>query len=105
MREYEDILLKSFDFICKQSATFLTDLAAFTNYPDLVYDLFGMCLRYLRYSKHILFRSQNLEILLTLWMRGIGLEHKEAVSTHSSFFIELVKSLKRDLSKVSDLQN
>jgi hypothetical protein len=38
-------------------------------------------------------------------MRGIGLEHKEAVGTHSNFFIELVHTIQKDLSLINDINN
>jgi hypothetical protein len=49
--------LETFDFITKQTNTFLTELKDFVDAPDLVYDFFGMGLRFLRYNKDIMFRS------------------------------------------------
>jgi hypothetical protein len=66
-------------------------------FPDLAFDFFGMCTRYLRMAKKILFSSSELETLLDLWKRGIGVEHKEAAKTHSGFFQELIITLSKDV--------
>jgi hypothetical protein len=61
----------------------LTELNDFVNAPDLVYDFFGMGLRFIRYNKDILFRSTQIETLLAIWLKGIGIEHKDASETHT----------------------
>lgn len=65
------------------------------NHPDLVYDFFGLCMRYLDLMNEVLYSLNNLEVLISLWMRGIGLEHKEAMKTHSEFIIRLLKNLNK----------
>jgi transportin-3 len=92
-RESEHIFQEALQFMTQQTSTFLPTLASMENHPDLVYDFFGLCIRFLEEMEDVLYRSNSLEALLRLWMRGIGIEHREAVKTHSEFINRLIKSL------------
>lgn len=54
-REYESILLDTFDLVCEKTNEYLYEFKCFKLYPDLVFDFFGMCTRYLRFGKQLLF--------------------------------------------------
>lgn len=89
--------------ITNQTSAFLQDLQNYQEFPDLVFDFFGMMSRYLKHCKLLFFKNQHLETLLTLWTRGIGLDKKEPVKTHSGFFISLISTLKEDVQKIQNL--
>jgi len=50
-----------------------------------------------RFAKNIIFKSSKLELLVSLWQRGIGIEFKRAAKTHSSFIEDLIGQLKKDV--------
>jgi len=64
-----------------------------------------MCLRYLKLNKEILFRSTHLESFIAIWVSGIGIEHKDAIETHTEFIIVLLQTLKKDISTINDINN
>jgi hypothetical protein len=64
-----------------------------------------MATRYLKLRKDILFQSTHLETLIEVWIHGIGIQHKEALITHTEFIIQLMSTLQKDVSKLQDLLN
>lgn len=81
--EYQNIFQEAFNHIIDQTSKLLTSLDAFYNYSDISFDFFGMSMRYLRLTKHTFFSSSSIEKLLNMWVMGIGIEHRDAVETHS----------------------
>jgi hypothetical protein len=45
-------------------------------------------------------RSTKIETLLSIWIKGIGLDHRDALETHSKFFEEIVYVIREDLNKI-----
>ena len=71
--------------------------------PDIAFDFFGMCMRFLRLSqetKSLFFSSSHLDQVLKVWICGIGLEHRDAIKTHTEFMIALINILKKELKEV-----
>jgi hypothetical protein len=97
--------LEAFNLICEKTAQIFQSLDDYVKEPDVASDFFGMCIRYIKLNKDLLFRSQHLEALIKLWINGIGIEHQEAVDTHVEFFVTLVDTMKKDIMKVQDLNN
>ncbi|CDW74356.1 arm repeat-containing protein [Stylonychia lemnae] len=104
-RDYEQIFLESFNMITQRTSQLLINLTQFEQYPDIAFDYFGMCLRYLKLNKQIIFRSTHLDSLISIWISGIGIEHKDAIETHTEFIIVLLQTLHKDLTQVADLNN
>lgn len=42
---------------------------------------------------------------MKLWLRGIGIEHRDASATHSDFFINLIATLRKDTSQITNLND
>lgn len=109
-REYTHIFQDAFNHICATTATdVLSAPQAFLEHPDISSDFFGLCLRLLRHSsmtqitKQLFFSSPYLEQIINMWILGIGLEQKDALSTHIGFFRELVKLLKSELKQAGSI--
>ena len=55
-------------------------------------------MRLLKTNKKILFSSPYLiDGIMKTWQLGIGIEHREAIKTHSGFFLNLLPVLKEDI--------
>lgn len=80
-------------------------LQDFEREPDVASDFFGMCIRYIKLHKSLLFRSQHLPALIKVWSLGIGIEQSNAVETHTEFFNTLVKVLSKDIQTIQDISN
>lgn len=93
---YDQIFLDALNHLIPRTASLLNSFDAFTSYPDVAYDFFGMCVRFLKLRKDQVFSSQHLEDLIKIWNSGIGVEHKEALLTHTEFIIVLIGVLQKD---------
>jgi hypothetical protein len=60
-------------------------------------------MRLLKSCKNIIFSTQYLESILKIWTLGIGIEHRDAVKTHTGFFLNLISNLKNNLSTITNL--
>ena len=64
-----------------------------------------MVVRYLKVNKELVFKSNQLETLIQIWIHGIGIEHKDALTTHTEFIISLLQILSKDMSLLQDYTN
>jgi hypothetical protein len=64
--------------ILEKTSTLLTDLASFTNDPDLVEDFFELLIRYFKRCSKILLKEQYLIHVLDLALCGIRIRHADA---------------------------
>lgn len=83
-----------------RTAQVLTSLTEYENFPDIAFDFFGMVVRYLRLNKDLVFRSDQLETVISIWIKGIGIEHKEAITTHTEFITYLIATLQKDVAGI-----
>jgi len=94
-RGFEAIFIEAFNHISLAThASVLVDQAAFQANPEVCFDFFGFCCRLLR-SEHpsgrrIFFSSPQLEGILAMWIKGIGVEHRDAIKTHTEFIHHLL---------------
>ena len=90
-REFETIFSEAFNHITQHTITqVLTDFRAFEFNPDVTYDFFGLCHRALKANKRIFFGCPYIEGILGAWYTGIGIEHKDAIKTHTQFILSLI---------------
>lgn len=75
--QFHELLQMMFNILGQQTFQFLGK-NGFMLYPHLVEDLFGMCLRYIKYCPELIFGSIILQELLQFAIAVIGYEHIEA---------------------------
>ncbi|CAD8091723.1 unnamed protein product [Paramecium sonneborni] len=92
--EYRNILLEAFESLCNITFQHLPQLSSFEENPDLTEDLFGMLVRYGRYTPVLLMQSSALQTILQLTLMAIGLEHVGAAKTFYSWLEVALKILK-----------
>lgn len=103
-RDFETIFMEAFNHISLATHTqVLVDAAAFQANPEVVYDFFGFCCRLLR-SEHpagrrIFFSSPQLEGILAMWIRGIGVDHRDAIKMHTEFIQHLLMGIRSRISQ------
>ena len=68
-------------------------------HPNIVEDFFGICRRYLILEKKIFFGSnqQTLESVMSVLIKGVGLEHQESASAHCKFMVDLLNEIRGDV--------
>lgn len=98
--QHRDMFIEALDFIIKTSSDLLATVDDCQQYPDLLNDIYGMSMRYVRYNKSLFFASSQLEQFVQFMMRCIGLESYRAVKGHTEFLIEFLRSLDDDLAEV-----
>lgn len=42
---------------------------------------------------------------MRVWISGIGLEHKDAIETHSQFGLQLIEKLSKDIALIGDIND
>lgn len=62
--QHADLFVEAFDFIVKITYEKMTTKEYCEQNPDLVNDFFGMAMRYIRYSKSLFFKSNELEVFV-----------------------------------------
>ena len=68
--------------------------------PDLINDIFGMAMQFVRQNKSLFFSSSQLESLIQIMLVCIGLTQEDAARGHSEFLIELLRKVDDELSQV-----
>eukprot|EP00347_Sterkiella_histriomuscorum_P023855 403333152 len=102
---YANIFLEAFNLIVSRTGQLLTNLKQIEEFPDIAFDFFGMCVRYMKLSRDLFFKSTQLETLLQIWICGIGIEHRDALLTHTEFIIVLISMLSKSMALVQDPTN
>lgn len=92
--------MEALDFIIKSSSDFLVSRDVCEQNPDLINDIFGMAMRYVRYNKALFFSSQHLELFVQFMLTCIGLDQFRAAKAHSEFLQELLRCLYDDLHEI-----
>ncbi|CAD8086498.1 unnamed protein product [Paramecium sonneborni] len=92
--EYRNILSEAFESLFNITFQHLPQLSSFEENPDLTEDLFGMLVRYGRYTPVLLLQSPALQTILQLTLMAIGLEHVNAAKTYYSWLEVAFKMLK-----------
>ncbi|CAD8068177.1 unnamed protein product [Paramecium primaurelia] len=83
--EYRNLLSDAFENLCNITFQHLPQLSSFEENPDLTEDLFGMLVRYGRYTPVLLLQSSALQTILQLTLMAIGLEHVSAAKVFYSW--------------------
>jgi hypothetical protein len=99
---FDAIFKEAFDAIINKCSRILCTKEALKNNPEVAADFFGISRRFLNKKKAVFYNCNFLEDLLTVYMRGIGLEHPESAENHSKFLVELLEDLS-SLAKKSDM--
>ncbi|CAD8068822.1 unnamed protein product [Paramecium primaurelia] len=92
--EYRNILSEAFESLCNITFQHLPQLSSFEENPDLTEDLFGILVRYGRYTPVLLLQSPALQTILQLTLMAIGLKHVSAAKTFYSWLEVAFKMLK-----------
>ena len=64
------------------------------NYPNILEDFFSLVKRIIELREQIFIDSQQLESIIALIVRSIGLDHPEAAKSHSRLLIDMLYLLR-----------
>ena len=74
-------------------------------HPSIVEDLFSLCRRYLKLVKHIFFKCNQLEEMMGVAVKAVGLDHSESADSHSKFLVDLLSVIRYDIKRGLKLQS
>lgn len=100
MPEFEGILREMFNLLGTHTFDILSK-GGYTNYPNIIEDFFGMCLRYMKYAPKLVFESEIISSLLQFSIVVIGIEHIDAAKALYLFLDKFFEHFLMHSEKVS----
>lgn len=100
-----ELFTQAFDYVIEHSGQYLVSREVCEQNPDLMNDIFGLCLRIVKHNDLLFYDATKLESLIKFAMMTIGITGYRIAKSHSEFMTQLLRNVAEAMDIIKQIES